>query len=571
MSNRFYTKIGNKVSLAFDYDKFIVEDIKETFPYNTRRWDPISKEWVITVGVLNQTTVKEFLDDYYFKPQISSEIEGKSEINITAYLKKKSRKNLVKTFNNQIDELSTIIKPYPYQIEGINYMCSWDNMINGDDCGLGKSVQTIFTAEIKDNFPCLLVCPSSTKYQWKELWLKVNPNRKISIIEAGKENNWNADVIIINYDILGVKEKFIKDDVEEERVIVKYGQLKNIPWKYVVLDEIHYTKHNKTVRSKAIDIITKNVPSVHGLTGTLIENKPRELVHPLTLIKMFKEVFGTWNNFTNRYCAAEETRFGTDTSGASNTLELNRLLRETCYIRREKRDVLKDLPPLQESILNIEITNKKEYIKAEERFIDYLTEKFTYDVVDRAMMAEFLVQRNHLRQLSLKGKLKGIEEWLEDLMEQTDEKILVVGNFTEPLVKLSINFDSEIIDGSKNAQQKRELIQKWSKNKKQVMLGNISAMGTGVDGLQENCSIMVIVDLPDKPSLLKQLVSRLERIGQKNCVYIYYLLCKDTIDIKLWESLEKKREIIEAVNSGKQVNTKFDINKYLMDSYLKRV
>jgi SWI/SNF-related matrix-associated actin-dependent regulator 1 of chromatin subfamily A len=563
-----YYKEGNKLHLLFDYSKEIVDHIKENFSYSERKWDAIGKQWIISSSITNQNKIKSLLEKYDFKP--SDRLSQKS--NIESYLKDKSRLDQLKSFKNDIDQISSNIKPYPYQVEGINAMCSWSRMINGDDMGTGKSVQTIFSAEVMDRFPCLLVCPSSTKYQWKELWSKVNKDRTISIIEAGnKEKDWTTDVVIINYDILGEKEYFINKDGETEwRAKCKYKELQSIDWNYVVYDEIHMIKNYKSLRGKTARLITKNVENVHGLTGTLIENKPVELVNPLMLIGVFNEVFGSWNNFTGRYCDAKETRYGLDVSGASNTVELNRLLRETCYIRREKRDVLKDLPPIQTSILDIEISNTREYKKAEDSFIEYMTENFSKMRVESAMMAEFLVQRNQLRQLSLKGKIKGIESWLEDYMEQTKEKALIVGNFSEPLQVLSINFDSDLIDGSKNALQKREAIKRWNSNKnKQFLFGNINAIGTGTDGLQDECSVLIIIDLPDKPSTLAQLIGRLERIGQKNSISVYYTLSHKTIDMKIWDAIEEKRKITDAVNKGIETSTtNKSIDDLLIKSYL---
>ena len=570
LTNLSYLKSLNKVILSFEYNKEIIDDIKESFPWTERKWDAIGKQWTITHTILNQNRVKEFLDRWSFKAQTSASDESKSESNINSYLKNKSRLNQLKSYKNDIGKIDSQIRPYPYQVEGINAMCSWSRMINGDDVGCGKSPQTIFTAEVMNYFPCLLICPSCTKYQWKELWQRVNPNRTISIIESDDKNkDWSADVVIINYDILGEKE--ILDEEGKWKAKSRYRELLTNKWEYVVFDEIHKLKNVKSLRSKSAKLIVKNIPNRHGLTGTLVENKPVELVNPLMLIGVFNDVFGNWSSFTDRYCDSKRTRYGLDVSGASNTLELNKLLRATCYIRREKRDVLKDLPPIQTSILNIDISNKKEYLKAEDKFIEYLTENYSKQKVDSAMMAEFLVQRNHLRQLSLKGKIKGIEQWLEDFMEQSDEKVLVVGNFREPLETLAINFDSELIDGSKNAFEKRDLIKKWSTNKKQFLLGNIAAIGTGTDGLQDNCNTLVICDLPEKPSTLDQLIGRLERIGQKNAISVYFLLSKETIDMKLWEAIEFKRKITEAVNKGKDVGTQKSIDDLIAQSYLKRV
>lgn len=545
------------------------------FEYNERRYDPIAKNWVLTYSVVNSYKFKELFAKYSFTYSNIAVEEQLKESNVNTYIEKRSRLPLIKQYSKYIEDIyaNTQIRLRDYQLTGFNYMCSWPCMINGDDMGLGKTYQTIFSAEMMLRFPCLLVCPSNVKYQWRDYWQKVNPERTVSIIDAGKKNlNWDADVIIINYDLLGNKEVFTNKDGEQcWKAQGRYSELKTIQWEYAVFDEIHKLKNYKSLRSKAAQLLVKDIPCRHGLTGTLIENMPVELVNPLMLINMFTQVFGNWDTFINRYCAAEETRYGMNIKGASNTIELNRLLRATCYLRREKRDVVKELPPIQSTVYDITLSNLKMYLKAEVEFIRYLEDNFTQAVVDSAKMAEFLVQRNALRQLSLKGKVKGIIDWIEDYIENTTEKILVVGNYREPMQLLSIHFDAELIDGSCDAYTKYNMVQRWKQNKKQFLFGNVAAIGTGTDGLQDECSTLIVVDLPDKPSTLDQLISRIERIGvsSERSINVYYLLSKETIDTQLWEAIELKRTVTEAVNKGmefKQVN----INEIIIQSYLKR-
>jgi SWI/SNF-related matrix-associated actin-dependent regulator 1 of chromatin subfamily A len=562
---RIFNLRENRLILSFDYNKELVEEIK-LIDYKERSYDPISRQWTISITIMNREVVNTLLDKWGFK----SEEEIDTANNIDYYIKQKSRLNLIQSYQDKIEQIDTKIKPYLYQVEGINYQCSWTNMINGDDMGIGKTYQTIFSAEIMDRFPCLVICPSSTKYQWKEFWGVINKNRSVSIIDSKEVENWTTDVVIINYDLIGVNEKYVNEKGEDKiRHLVKYKELLSIKWKYAIIDEIHMAKSSKSLRGVITKKITDNISCVHGLTGTLIENKPVELIHPLSIIRVFDDIFGNWVTFTNRYCDAKDTRYGKDVSGSSHTLELNKLLRATCYLRREKREVLKDLPEIQESILNIEITNYKEYINAEDDFIQYMRNNYSKMKVDSALMAEFLVQRNHLRQLSVKGKLKGISDWLEDFIDQSNEKVLVVGNFTSPLTKLSIEFNGELIDGDMDAKQKREAILRWQKDDKQFLFANCKAVGTGTDGLQENCSILVVIDLPDKPSILDQTISRIERIGVKNFISVYYLLCRDTIDMKLWDMVEDKKKITEAINKGQEYD-KIDSTLYMMQKYLNK-
>ncbi len=564
-----YKKVDNQIVLSFPYNPSIVSDIKE-IDYTLRRFDPISKEWFISISFSTNKIIKDILEKYQFSAVLS---DDNTKADIFSYLSKISRKKGLKSFRNDIQKLNQTsqLKPYLFQEEDIDMMCNWDKMINGNDMGLGKSLETIYCAEIRDCFPMLLVCPSSTKYQWMELWKKVNEKRTVSVIDSSiKQNDFSSDVIIINYDILGNKELISDEDEEKKKYKYhpKYQELLEIKWQYVCIDEIHYVKNNSSIRSQIIKQITKGVDIVHGLTGTLVENRPVEIVNPLIIIGRFNELFNNWNNFVYRYCKAKQTRFGLDCSGNSNLVEFNTILRENCYIRREKRDVLTDLPDIQESVLDVTITNKKEYLKAENNFIDYINKNFTREKFDSAMMAQCLVQRNLLRQLSVDGKVKSIIKFLDDLKEQTSEKVLIVGNYSNSLKTLSNHFKNILIDGSLTAIKKREEIKKWNNNKQQFLFTNCIAIGTGTDGLQDKCSSMVIIDLPSKPSILDQTISRLERIGQKNNINIYYLLSKQTIDMVIWAAIQLKRKISNEVNKGIETEI-IDIDKVIINHYLK--
>ena len=559
--NQYYQKEG-KVYFRFNYNIELISEIKKI---DGRWYHPETKEWSIPNTILNGSAIKNLIENFNFQP-ISN------DNNINPYLKGDNASEVIKTYRELILSLNLKYTLRDYQYEGVDKMNHFFNCINGDDMGLGKTLQTIYSVESLNNFPCLVVCPSSVKHHWKKYWSESNPNRTVSVIEAGsKENNFDTDVVIINYDSLS--KKIIEDKGEEEvsKLILKYEGLEK-EWGCLVCDEIHYAKNSKSNRSKAIRKIAKKSKRKIGLTGTLVENKPSEIIHPLMIIENFNPHFRNWKFFVERYCDAKMTRFGMDTSGSSNTLELNRILRSTCYIRREKKDVYSELPDRQDSIVNIEIDNFKKYIRAEDDFLSYVVKNFSEDKQVRAFNAEYLVQRNELRQLSVRGKLKGIIEWLENYQESTKEKLVVFGIHREPLTKLAVYFDCDVIDGSIGSWEKQKFIEEFKTNKKQFIFGNIQAMGTGTDGLQHASSNMAIIELPDNPSKLEQAIARIERIGSKaegsdDKINIYYLLSEDTIDMPMWMASEEKRKITEAINKGRDVKAiNFDdlvINKLI--------
>lgn len=459
-----------------------------------------------------------------------------------------------------IDNLPLLKKPRSYQMDYLYYAVNHGNHINGSGVGCGKTKMAIFYAEMLDLFPCMVVCPASVKSGWLREWKETNPDRRVSIISTSSPpEDFEADVIVINYDILG---KRVTKENGKTSLEIRLDGMKKKSFSLVIADEIHFLKNRKSIRSKSFKKLARKVPSVIGLTGTLIMNRPAELLNILMLIERIKEITPDdqyHHYFFERYCNMKETNFGMDISGASNIKELNRLLKECCYFQVNKRDALKELPPISENVVECEITNKRAYKKAKGDLLQFIEDKFKdEEKVEKAARAEFLVKLSTLKQLSLEGKEKFIKKWVEEWMEANEEeKLLVFASQSTILTKIAGEFkEGLLITGSTTTKKRDEILQKFALEKnKRVLFANIGCLGTGVDGLQKVCSNMAILELPPRPSDLVQVIGRLERSGQENPVTIQYLLSMETIDRDLWEMLKGKKDITDMLNKGFQDDT----------------
>lgn len=459
-----------------------------------------------------------------------------------------------------IDNLPLLKKPRSYQMDYLYYAVNHGNHINGSGVGCGKTKMAIFYAEMLDLFPCMVVCPASVKSGWLREWKETNPDRRVSIISTSSPpEDFEADVIVINYDILG---KRVTKENGKTSLEIRLDGMKKKSFSLVIADEIHFLKNRKSIRSKSFKKLAHKVPSVIGLTGTLIMNRPAELLNILMLIERIKEIAPDdqyHHYFFERYCNMKETNFGMDISGASNIKELNRLLKECCYFQVSKRDALKELPSISENVVECEITNKRAYKKADNDLLQFIEDKFKdQEKVDKAARAEFLVKLSMLKQLSLEGKTKSIKKWVEEWMEANEEeKLLVFASQSTILTKIAGEFkEGLLITGSTTTKKRDEILQKFALEKnKRVLFANIGCLGTGVDGLQKVCSNMAILELPPRPSDLVQVIGRLERSGQENPVTIQYLLSPETIDQDLWEMLKGKKDVTDMLNKGFQDDT----------------
>lgn len=459
-----------------------------------------------------------------------------------------------------IENLPLLKKPRSYQMDYLYYAVNHGNHINGSSVGTGKSLCSVLYAEMLDLFPCMVVCPASVKSGWLREWKETNPDRRVSIISTSSPpEDFEADVIVINYDILG---KRVTKENGKTSLEIRLDGMKKKSFSLVIADEIHFLKNRKSIRSKSFKKLIHKVPSVIGLTGTLIMNRPAELLNILMLIERIKEIAPDdqyHHYFFERYCNMKETNFGLDISGASNIKELNRLLEECCYFQVSKRDALKELPPISENVVECEITNKSAYKKAKDDLLQFIEDKFKdEEKVEKAARAEFLVKLSTLKQLSLEGKEKFIKKWVEEWMEANEEeKLLVFASQSTILTKIAEEFkEGLLITGGTTTKKRDEILQKFfSQKESRVLFANIGCLGTGVDGLQKVCSNMAILELPPRPSDLVQVIGRLERSGQENPVTIQYLLSPKTIDQDLWKMLKGKKDVTDMLNKGFQDDT----------------
>lgn len=538
---RYFYKDKEYWYVGFDYHPALVASVKK---FAGAGYNPQNREWYIPFSLVTVNPLKKWLEENGFK-------EGMNYVPSRRVIDYEEPEEVItaEEVEQACKEIGMKRIPRPYQCEGVAYMINHRNCINGDDCGLGKTAQTIIIIELLGAFPALIVTPASVKYNWKKEWAKWMPDRKVGVIERKRKFDpavWDSDVVIINYDVLGERNM--------EKPTAKFKELLKKYWGACALDEIHFLKSEKALRTKMAKKITKRIEHVWGLTGTLTQNKPADLIQPFKIIRRFDDIFGDTLEFKFRYCNGKQTAYGFDDSGFSNLEELHELLRMGGYIRRNKRDVLEELPPLVEQTVDVPIVNLKEYRRAESDLLAYL-EKIDIEKANNAVNAPHLVMINTLKSLSVKGKLPFMQSYIKDWLEANeDEQLVVFGVHREPLQELAKYFKAPIIQGGVSADKKQQIVNEFSQRKHRLLFANIQSAGTGTDGLQDNCSNLFYIELPDKSTDLEQTNSRLERMGQKNSINITYLLSPDTIDVEMRETVKDKSLITGVVNRGQSEN-----------------
>lgn len=527
--------------IGFSYDPELVKGVKS---FANSGYNPELKEWYISVHITTSAAVQKWLADHNFR-------EGRVYTPSRRVVEYQEPPEVI-TADDVLaacKEISLKRTPRHYQAEGIAYMINHGNCINGDDCGLGKTGQAIVTVELMDVFPTLVICPASVKYNWKKEWQKWNPARTIGIVESGRnydESVWDSDVVVINFDILGER--------STDKPKAKYKELLRKYWGSCVIDEIHFLKSEKAMRTRMTKKITKPIAHIWGLTGTLTQNRPLELVQPYQILRRFVEIFGGTLEFKFRYCDAKKTMYGFDASGFSNLEELHELLRMAGYVRRQKRDVLTELPPVIEQIVDTPISNAREYHHAEDDLLNYL-ETIDVEKASSAANAPHLVMLNTLRTLSIVGKMAFIKSYIQEWLESNEDRQLAVfGVHREPLQELADYFKAPVIQGGVSIENKQKIVDAFAARKHRLLFANIQSAGTGTDGLQTHCSDMIYIELPDRSTDVEQTNARLERMGQTSTITVTYLLSPETIDVEMKETLDGKKMLTDIVNAGHSEN-----------------
>lgn len=578
--------------LSFPYDPAMVATVKR---FQTRRFDAAKKQWIVPADMQGTAEVAQFAHDGQFEldPAARERIEG-----LVAEIKqeRERREALLEASNApeaefHVDGLAGTLRPY--QMAAVKYAahCRRPRVLIADQVGLGKTMEDIGIIQYFNAYPALIIPPAAVKINWYRQLRKWLPDKTVQVLDGNRPLGYYADIYVVNFDLLQPSEEYLaskkrtaKNAVPKRRRRVDHvSALKKVGLQSISIDEIHNIKNKKTQRAQAIFELTEHAdPPVRlGLSGTPLLNRPEELIAQLEFLGVMEELFGSAWKFRQRYCAAQHTGFGVDSSGASNLEELNQILRSNCYIRRLQRDVLKDLPAqLPPEMVPIDIDNREEYSRAEAELVEWMGEQAIKDrefldsiaylligtdddlaeyearlsehrssAEERARNAEHLVRISALKQLAARGKMAAAKEWISEFMA-SGESLLVFAHHTAIVKEIASMLHCPTIMGETDIKTRQRAIDSFRDRKVSALALNIDAGGTGIDGLQYGGSRAAFLEFPWSPGKLDQAIGRLARDGQTERVQPYYLIAANTIDEDIMEMLAGKRDTVDRATDG---------------------
>ena len=536
---------GDNFELSFKYKTSIIDRVRQI---PGRRFDGAKKVWIVP------TRSRVELERMIYQIQ---QFENINWVNGT----EKKEEDIA----YDIPELPDLtvphnlkIQPYPYQLKGIARGLELKRFMNCDEPGLGKTLQSIATINLADAFPCLVICPSSLKINWLREWEKFT-DKKAMILTDKVRDTWTFffqtgmhQVFIVNYESL--KKYFVQRIKKAEGWTLRDVEFRNSInlFKSVIIDESHRCKSASTQQAKFCKGICTGKEWVIELTGTPVVNRPKDLIPQLAILNRMED-FGGYKPFVNRYCSGQRE--------ASNLKELNFNLWQYCMFRREKSLVLTDLPDKIRQVNTCEITNRKEYMDAERDLIMYL-QKYKDaddDKIEKALRGEVMVKIGLLRNISARGKVRDVIEFVKDFREN-GKKIILFCSLHEVVDQLKRYFPTAgSVTGRESPDEKQRAVDAFQNNPKaDIIICSIKAAGVGLTLTAS--SNVAFVEFPWTYADCCQCEDRAHRIGQKDSVTCYYFLGRRTIDEKVYRIIQEKKNIANAVTGSTE-----DIEENIVD------
>lgn len=453
-------------------------------------------------------------------------------------------------------------------MEGFNWMARLAHWGVGaclaDQMGLGKTVQALAVILMRAHEgPTLIVAPTSVCMNWVSEASRFAPT--LNIVQFGDRvasptasrqqllNNLQPfDMLVCSYSLL-----------QQEEVSQMLSQ---VQWQTIVLDEAQAIKNMTTKRSQAAMNLKGGFKLI--TTGTPIENHLGELWNLFRFIN--PGLLGSFESFNQRFAIPIE-KF----QDKQVRSKLKKLI-QPFPLRRTKNQVLEELPSRTEILLHVELSREEMafYEALRREAISKLTEsEATAGQKHLQVLAEIMRLRRACCNPSLvmpdtelsSAKLQLFAEVLGDLLENR-HKALVFSQFVDHLHiirdyldKQGINY--QYLDGSTPAAERKKRVDAFQAGSGDVFLISLKAGGTGLN--LTAADYVIHMDPWWNPAVEDQASDRAHRIGQQRPVTIYRLVAKDTIEDKIVDLHQHKRDLADSLLEGTDISGKISTEALL--------
>ena len=445
-----------------------------------------------------------------------------------------------------------------YQLEGFQWMARLAHWGAGawlaDDMGLGKTMQSLalMLTRAADG-PALVIAPTSVCGNWLAEAAKFAPslnlrwlgdkNRHQMLLQAGA-----GDLFICSYGVM-------QNEIDS---------LREIHWRTIVADEAQTFKNPGTARSRAMMSLQGDFRLI--ATGTPIENHLGELWNLFRFIN--PGLLGNSQSFKERYATPIELRENDEVRQ-----QLKAVIKPF-ILRRLKSEVLTELPP------RTEITHLIEMNEQQRAFYENLRQRAMQRIgelsgLDSEQRFKVLAEITRLRQASChpalvtesptcdSAKLNAFSELVTELRDN-GHRCLVFSQFVGHLKLIREHLDAkriryQYLDGSTPAKHRTEAVNAFQNGEGELFLISLKA---GNSGLNLTAADYVIhMDPWWNPAVEDQASDRAYRMGQKKPVTIYRMIVKDTIEEKIVNLHQQKRDLANALLEGTDNGSRLSVEE----------
>lgn len=459
---------------------------------------------------------------------------------------------------------------FPYQIAGSDFLAKRRLALIADEMGLGKTVQAIRGLDSIHAKKVLVICPSVAKINWFrefETWSQTKRNYKVC-------------------------QELIDLPLKEDSAICSFEfatenapYLKSVGYDVLIVDEAHYLKEPNAKRSRAVlgkEGIGRGVGRIWFLSGTPAPNHPGELwlmLYSFGLTKL------KYENFVEKFCLTKPTTYGLKVIGANRQSipELQKIL-EPLMIRRLKRDVMKELPPISYTHVFVEPgevktelapsfvqyyfpTDRREELFKELNRQEHLL-KAVLGNIRRQSGKEFMpvlegmwesvsTLRRYVGLQKVQPTIDMVKSWFK-YNDYQYNKLVIFAIHSDVIHQLREGlreFNPQILFGKTPPEKRQRRIDNFQKKEKcKIFIGNIRAAGIAINLTAAHNVLFVEQDWV--PGNNAQAVMRCHRIGQENPVFVKFMAIDNSIDAHIMKVLKAKtRDLTEIFDNNILRNT----------------
>jgi SNF2 family DNA or RNA helicase len=409
------------------------------------------------------------------------------------------------------------LQPYPYQMEGIAFLMPRHAALLADEMGLGKTMQAILSLRLLFHAGhvrrALVVCPKPLVHNWaRELrtWADDLPFEIVGGDADARRAGWtisNCPLKLVNYELVTRDAGLIADG--------------HVRFDVVILDEAQRIKNREAKTAQAVRSIRR--ARSWALTGTPIENKPDDLV--------------------NLFAFLDPDRIPPETPAR----QLPRFTSDS-ILRRAKEDVLADLPPktIRDAFVELTPAQRDSYDMAEKEGVVRLNE--LGDTITVQHVFELILRLKQICNFDpATGQSAKLEQLQADLAEvaESGRKAIVFSQWVAPLEILAralAKYGPLQYHGRVPLRERHAILDAFRQNSRKHVI--LMSYGTGSVGLNlQFANYVFLFDRWWNPAVEDQAINRAHRIGQKEPVFVTRFVTQDTLEGRIAEVLERKRQL----------------------------